>query len=532
MKYESLSDIERKALNTSMFKAYDIRTKSAELHAPLMMRLVKAVGRYFVDVLQVSSVVVGRDARLAAPALLELAIEVFADMGLNIVVNPLQISTCQFYFSCMKNPQSAGIMFTASHNPGTYIGMKLMAPGLQTLAMDSGPRGGIACIREFYCEDIGLRALPKRRGVVAIHRYLDEYIAYSLKLAGLEKGSLEGTSILVDYLCGAAGTEVTEALQYAGATVRARNLIPDGRFPAGDPNPIIDQSIKPTWDMMKSGDFDFGFCFDGDGDRMDIMTKGGEQVTPSFNLSILIPHINEFFKHVHASGFFGKSAWDPHLYYDVKANPLSVVYQAKCGIAVHIIRNGHSFIKEALRRNLKNQYLVASEESAHYYMNFPYSLDDFSQGFAATENTLYFTLLTAKVWAASPDLYNQALQRQQSIYRQREWPCHFFSDEYLEPVVAEVEALFREQGLKIFTKMEDGSSLDATLMRCGLPEHIDADTDLGGHWLQVAQRISRSEEGMARWEVASNSRERCEEAVASIRGITDRFVDAKLAVYE
>ena len=89
MKYEELSEIERKALNTSMFKAYDIRTKSAELHAPLMLRLVKAIGRYFIEVLQVSSVVVGRAARLAAPPLLELAIEVFADMGLDFVVNPL-----------------------------------------------------------------------------------------------------------------------------------------------------------------------------------------------------------------------------------------------------------------------------------------------------------------------------------------------------------------------------------------------------------------------------------------------------------
>ena len=532
MKYEELSEIERKALNTSMFKAYDIRTKSAELHAPLMLRLVKAIGRYFIEVLQVSSVVVGRDARLAAPPLLELAIEVFADMGLDIVVNPLQISTCQFYYSCMQNPQSAAVMFTASHNPGSYIGMKVMAPGFQTLAMGSGPKGGITCIREFYCDNSDQWSPSKKRGVVKVHRYLDEYISYSLKLAGLEKDSLKGTSILVDYLCGAAGTEVTEALQFAGAAVRARNLIPDGRFPAGDPNPIIAQSIKPTWDMMRSGEFDFGFCFDGDGDRMDIMTKEGEQITPSFNLSILIPHINEFFKKVHASGFFGTSAWDPHMYYDVKANPLSVVYQAKSGIGVHIIRNGHSFIKEALRRNLKKQYFVASEESAHYYMNFPYDLDDFSQGFAATENTLYFTLLTAKVWAASPELYMLALKRQQSIFREREWPCHFFSDEYLEPVVAEVEDLFRKQGLKVFTAMEDGSSLDATLMRRGLPEHIDVQTDLTGDWLQIAQRISRSEEGMARWEVASNSQKCCEQAVADIKSITDRYVNANLAIYE
>jgi phosphomannomutase len=175
-----------------------------------MLRLVKAIGRYFIEVLQVSSVVVGRDARLAAPPLLELAIEVFADMGLDIVVNPLQISTCQFYYSCMQNPQSAAVMFTASHNPGSYIGMKVMAPGFQTLAMGSGPKGGITCIGNFIAITPTNGPHRRRERLVKVHRYLDEYISYSLKLAGLEKDSLKGTSILVDYLCGAAGTEVTE----------------------------------------------------------------------------------------------------------------------------------------------------------------------------------------------------------------------------------------------------------------------------------------------------------------------------------
>lgn len=531
MKYEHMSESERKALNLSMFKAYDIRTKSSELTPELMSRLIRSVARYFVEVLKVDSVVVGRDARLAAPTLLELAIEHFADVGLNVVVNPLQISTCQFYFSCMQNRDAAGVMFTASHNPGSYIGLKLMAPQLQTLALGSGPEGGITCIRRFYCEDLPLPK-PSIRGQVRIHRYIDEYIEYSMRLAGVRKDSLKGTRILVDYLCGAAGTEITEALQHAGAEVRVRNLIPDGRFPAGDPNPIVEKSIEGMWTMMRSGAYDFGFCYDGDGDRMDIMTRDGQQIAPSFNLAILIPHIMDYFKKVYDTGYFGNGAWQPNMYYDVKANPLSVVRQAACGIGVHIIRNGHSFIKEALRKNLMNQYLVASEESAHYYMNFPISIDDFSQGFVATENTLFFTLLTARMWASNPKLYEQALSDQASIYRVREWPCRFFSDEHLIPVTDEVEQLFRSRNLEIFKTMEDGTSLDATLMRSGLGEHIDASTCLDGDWLQVAQRISRSEEGTARWEVSSSSSQRCDEAVALIRAVTDRYVAKHLAVYE
>jgi phosphomannomutase len=532
MLYESLTDVEKQALNTSMFKAYDIRTKSASLNAVLSLRLVHSLARYLTEVLQVKQVVIARDARLAAPALMELALEVFADAGMDVLVNPLQISTCQFYFSCMQNPHAAGVMFTASHNPGMYIGMKLVAPGLQTLAMGAGPQGGIIAIRELYVEGKQVKSSVQKRGRVRIHRYIDEYIEYSSRLAGVDEKSLEGVSILTDFLCGAAGSEVVEALSCAGARVRARNLVPDGRFPAGDPNPIIDESIRPTWEMMRSSSFDFGFCYDGDGDRMDVMDSHGVQLTPSFNLSILIPEIKNFFKGVHDRGFFGSSVWDPHMYYDVKANPPSVVQMAQRDISVHIIRNGHSFIKEELRKNLMNQYLVASEESAHYYMNFPFDLDDYSKGFAATENTLYFTLLTAKMWAKHPDLYEQAIKVQEEIHRMREWPCHFFDDKHLEPVVGEVEAAFRAKGLQVFKTMEDGNDLDATLMRCGLSEYINKDTNLNGDWLQVAQRISRSEEGMARWEVSSSSAERLQEAVSEIRAITDKYVDANLAEYE
>jgi len=530
MLYEQLTREEHTALNTSMFKAYDIRTQSKALTSELKRRLIRALARYFREVLKVDSILIGRDARLHAPAVMEAAIEGFCSAGLDVLVNPNQISTCQFYYACMQHRESAGIMITASHNPGTYIGMKLVAPNLVTLAMGSGPQGGISAIRDFYIED---RPAPRAaRGRVRVVRYIDQFIDYSTRLAGIQPNELDGVSILTDFLSGSAGAEVSEALTNAGANLRVRNLIPDGTFPSGDPNPIVASSIAPTWELMRSGEFDFGFCFDGDGDRMDIMNKEGQQITPSFNLSLLIPEVKRLFRRVHESGFFGSAPFDPHLYYDVKANPPSVVRQAKEGIGVHIIRNGHSFIKEALRRNLKDQFIVASEESAHYYMNFPFDLGDYSKGFAATENTLYFTLLTAKVWSRNPKLYEEAFAAQQAIHREREWPCEFTHEKDIAGVVAEVERIFSERGLSVFKEMEDCSSLDATLMRAGLPEHIDGSTNLNGDWLQVAQRISRSEEGIARWEVASSSPERLSEAVSLIRGVTDSYVNDGRARYE
>lgn len=529
----------KQELNLGMFKAYDIRTKSHRLSPSIAQRLILATGRYILEELKTDSVVLGRDARLAGPGLVELALELFPAMGIGVIVNPLQSSTCQFYFSCMRNPGSAGIMFTASHNPGEYIGLKLTGPGMTTLAMDSGPGGGITGILARYLEDAKPGALPHNvhvqgsRAAVRVQRYLDEFMDYSIRLAGIRQNSLAGVPILADFLSGAAGTEMSEALGWAGASLRVRNLVPDGFFPAGDPNPIIVKSIQPTRELMRSGNFLCGFCFDGDGDRMDVMTPSGDQLAPSFNMSVLAPEIVRYFASVHAKGGFGPDAgpFAPHLYADVKANPMAMADQAAAGAQVHIIRNGHSFIKEALRTNFPRQYLAASEESAHYYMNFPIDPDDVSKGFAGTENTLYFMLLTAKMWAAEPARYEAALARQHKIVREREWPCHFHDESLMEQVMDDVESEFAGRGLVVMKTMEDGGSLDATLMRSGLPEVVGPDTDLEQPWFQVAQRITRSEEGITRWEVVSNSDSACREAVATIRKITDRYVGAGQAEY-
>jgi phosphomannomutase len=516
-----------------MFKAYDIRTKSSRLTPELARRLIMAIGAYVSETLEVSAVVLGRDARLAAPALMESALEILPAMGLDVIVNPLQGSTCQFYFACMRNPSAAAIMFTASHNPGDYIGIKLLGPGMRSIALDSGPGGGITGILARYLDDRP-QPVSARHGRTLVRRYLDEYIEYSMKLAGVRPGELAGTPLFLDFLCGAAGTEISEALGVAGAKLDMRNLVPDGFFPAGDPNPLIEQSVRPSREKLAKGGCLCGFIYDGDGDRMDIMDSKGGQLAPSFNLTALLPDILATYRRASENSSFGggSAPWRPQIYSDVKANPLAMKDQASCGAGVHIIRNGHSFIKEALRANLINQYLLASEESAHYYMNFPLDPEDWEKGFAATENTLYFTLLTAKVWASHPERYERAIARQATLARAREWACHFKDERLMTTVLAEVEEVFAGRGLSVIRSMEDGSDLDATLMRKGLPGVITAASDLEGPWYQVAQRISRSEEGMTRWEVVSNSEAACREAVAAVRSVTDRYVERGVADYE
>lgn len=509
-----------KDLNLGMFKPYDIRTKMEILSDENLSRLSESVAIYYKRVLSAKSVVLSRDARLHAPKVVEKLKNALISEGIDVLLNPLPISTCQFYYSCMKNPLSGGIMVTASHNPGSYIGLKLMAPSLFPLAMGCGPEGGISKIKEIYLSEEKIE--KGKKGKVKIINYLDDYISYSMKLSGVEEGSLKGMKILLEFLSGSAGTEVSMAFQKAGAEVEARNVVPDGFFPNGDPNPIIESSIAPARVAMKEGDYDIGFCFDGDGDRLDLMYKDGKQIVPGLNMALIAPRLLEI---------YGGEKKD--FYADVKAIPVSLLEMAKSGAKIHIIRNGHSFIKAKLRENCDKGYFASEEESAHYYMNFPYEKEDGKKGYAAVENTLFFALVTAKAYKENPEEYKRVHELEDSLYREREWPLYCeAAPEKMPEIMDRVEKRMRELGATVIKNMDDGSDLDATLMRFNLPIKFDDKTNLEGKiWAQVAQRISRSEDAMCRWEVVSNSKERCDFLNGEVKSITDEYVNAGLAKY-
>ncbi len=504
-----------------MFKLYDIRTKEQNLTDKIRDRLYNAIVLYYKESLKASSVVICRDARLYVPQLVEGLTIAFTKAGINVFMNPLPISTCQFYYTCMKHRESAGIMVTASHNPGEYVGMKLMAPQLLPLAYGNGPEGGIEKIKANYIAN-AVAPSSKEVGSVFVVNELESYINYSMELAGVSEGSLKGLRVLFDFLNGSAGFEEALAFQKAGAFVTFRNLVPNGFFPHGDPNPIIESSIAPTRTAMKEGSFDIGFCFDGDGDRMDLMDSDGQQIVPGLNMSIIIPKI---------MGIYGGTKKE--FYADVKALPIALCEIAKAGANVHIIRNGHSFIKAKLRDNCNLGYFASEEESAHYYMNFPYDPKDLSQGYAAIESTLFFALLTARCRLENPEAYRKVKDLQTSIFRDREWPLYCeAAPEIMPQILDNVEKKMTQFGAEVIKTMDDGSDLDATLMRFNLPNRFDSTTSLKNKtWGQVAQRISRSEDAMVRWEVVSNNKDFCDKLNSIIKEVTDEYVRKGYARY-
>ncbi len=475
------------ALNLSMFRAYDIRTPARNLPPELVQRLAAAEARYFREVLETNCVLLAHDARQTGPECLTLAADEFRRAGLTVLYLPGPCSTCYFYFVASCYPEAAGVMIGASHNPAGDTGQKILSPGLRPIAAATGPAGGLDEIRRLY--QLGSACGPVAGGKVRAVDRMGEYLTFSRELAEVERGELRGLRIFQDYLHGAAGREMMLGFEEAGAELSAEHFAADGRFPLGDPNPVKADVIRAGLARFQAGDFHLANFFDGDGDRIDFYHGDGRYVSSSFVYAALLPEIRRHF-----------AGQGSGVYADLKSSPLAVIEMARSGLSVDIIRNGHSQIKHQLYA--VPDRLGAVEESAHFYTAFQRRGQRF-----CTENTLYLALLAARVWRDAPERVEHLLERQATTVREREWGYKFASDPQRAAALQAVQEHFVSQGAAVTDRMADGTPLEATLMRRGLPFRVDSQTPVSGDWLQVCQRISQSEDGLARWEVLGSDRQ-------------------------
>jgi phosphomannomutase len=158
------------------------------------------------------------------------------------------------------------------------------------------------------------------------------------------------------------------------------------------------------------------------------------------------------------------------------------------------------------------------EESAHFYEAFTLNGKRY-----CTENTLYIALLAARSWMEEPERFERLFEIQAQTSREREWGYKFPSDEMRAAALNAVEKSFVNQGAQAMSRMPNGYDLEATMMRRGIPFDIDVNTRLSNDWLQVCQRISQSENGLARWEVVAATKEIAAEARAKIAAIVPQF---------
>ncbi|HET6385923.1 MAG TPA: phosphoglucomutase [Armatimonadota bacterium] len=494
----------RQDLNLAMFRTHDIRASSGDLTPELALRLARAEARYFRETLSVDAVILAHDARLSGPRYLGIAADVYQQAGMDVLWIPGACSMSHLYFTAMQHPECAAVMFGASHSPGGDTGRIILGPGVRPIAERIGPGGGLDRLKGFYLEDAGVTAT--RRGRLIGVDNLAAYVEYSMELAGVGPGSLKGIPVLHDYLHGSGGQEMIFAFEKAGANLTPLHYTPDGRFPLGDPNPVMPDVTREGRIAIETGDYLTAAIFDGDADRIDIYSGKGGYLASSFVYAAILPYILDR-NPGHPAGVFA----------DLKSNPLAVTEMARAGTTVEVIRNGHSQIKNEMYEH--PHVLGAVEESAHFYESFMLE----GRGPYCTENTLYVALLVARAWSENPARFKDLIRVQSSTSREREWGQTFQSEDARSDALFHVEEYLTTEGLRPMTATRSGLKLGATLLRRGLPFVITQKTVLQPNWLQVCQRVIPSEPRMARWEVVGATQEITARARAEILKITHQM---------
>jgi len=325
------------------FKAYDVRgIYPSEVNEELAYR----VGRVFARKLQAKTVVVGHDIRLSGPDLAKALAEGLTDSGVK-VLNIGQCGTEMVYYATTYLKADGGIMVTASHNPKDYNGMKLVSTGAKPISADTG------------LKEIGMEATQcefehgveqgKIKGVIKEVNIVTPYIKHLMSFINIEK--IHPLKLVVNPGNGGAGPIFKELMKQLPFEYVILNENPDGSFPNGVPNPMLEENRKETADKVKSENADMGISWDGDFDRCFLYDEKGNFIDAYYVVGLLA---EVFLKKEPGA----KILHDPRLRWNI-----TEIVKRLGGIPV-MYKSGHAFMKECMR---KEQIVYGGESSAHHY---------------------------------------------------------------------------------------------------------------------------------------------------------------------
>ena len=327
---------------SGLIKAYDVRgvypeqfdeSIAAELGAALADELGLGPG---------DAVVVGRDMRPSGPSLVAAFTEGLNVRGVDVVDIGL-CSTDGLYFASGRL-DLPGAMFTASHNPAEYNGVKLCRAG----AVPVGESTGLASIRNRLEQGVALSPLAER-GAVTQRDLLPEYAEYLRSLVNLE--GMRPLHVVVDAGNGMAGLTAPEVLGPLPITMTEMFFELDGTFPNHEANPIDPANLRDLQRVVRAEGADLGLAFDGDADRCFAVDENGELVSPSA-LTALIA-VRELQRYPGASII--------HNLITSAAVPEVIIENG--GVPVRT-RVGHSFIKATMAQT---DAVFGGEHSGHFY---------------------------------------------------------------------------------------------------------------------------------------------------------------------
>lgn len=327
-------------LKRSAFKAYDIR---GEYPVEVNEEIAYRIGRTFVELFKAKKVAVGHDIRLSGPSLQEALIRGLTEMGCD-VVDIGQCGTEMIYFTTAHLKLDGGIMITASHNPKQYNGMKLVRRESRPISSDTG-------LKEIE-ENVIMGTFPTLdgpKGSVESVNIVPDYIKHLLTY--VDPTALKPLKIVVNAGNGAAGPILDELEKHLPFEFIKINNEPDGNFPNGVPNPILEENREATAKVVRENKADVGIAWDGDFDRCFMFDEKGSFIEGYFMVGFL------------AKAFLQKTAgakiiYDPRLVW----NTIELVEEA--GGTPVMCKSGHAFIKDRMRNE---DAVYGGEMSAHHY---------------------------------------------------------------------------------------------------------------------------------------------------------------------
>ncbi|QUQ70945.1 phosphomannomutase/phosphoglucomutase [Kutzneria sp. CA-103260] len=323
---------------SAIVKAYDIRGVVGE---QLDAAVARALGAAFAKLVGGPSVVIGHDMRDSSPELSGAFAEGVTSQGVDVVSIGLA-STDMLYFASGKL-QLPGAMFTASHNPAKYNGIKLCRAGAAPVGQDSG----LAEIRDWAQQ--GVPAAQGRQGTVTQRDMLADYAAYLRELVDLS--GIRPLKIAVDAGNGMGGHTVPEV--FAGLPIE---VVPmyfelDGNFPNHEANPLDPANLVDLQRKVVEVGADAGLAFDGDADRCFVVDADGNPVSPSAVTALV------------ASRELAKEPGATVIHNLITSRCVPEIVLERGGKPVRT-RVGHSFIKQ---RMAETDAIFGGEHSAHYY---------------------------------------------------------------------------------------------------------------------------------------------------------------------
>jgi phosphomannomutase/phosphoglucomutase len=334
------------ALPREIFKAYDIRgIVGKTLTAEIVERIGRAIGSE-ARARNQNRVVVGRDGRLSGPELTAALARGLAASGCD-VIDIGMVPTPVVYFATHHLGTHTGVAVTGSHNPPDYNGLKMMIGG-ETLAGEAIQR---------LRNRIETNDLVSGAGKITHQDIGEDYLA---RIAGDVKLARK-MRVAVDCGNGVAGALAAPLYRRLGCDVTELYCEVDGTFPNHHPDPSQPKNLVDLINEIKTGGYDVGLAFDGDGDRCGVISPDGSVIWPDRQMILYARDV--LARHPGAE-----------IIYDVKCSRTLPAAITAAGGRPTMWKTGHSFIKAKLR---ETGALLAGEMSGHtFFKERWYGFDD------------------------------------------------------------------------------------------------------------------------------------------------------------